>query len=218
MKITSLRPTQGRRKRIRVALDGRFAFSLEAEVALKEGLRVGQEISDAEAEALTKLDSLQRCFNAAYSFLSYRPRSAAELRTRLFKRGCQESDVEHVISHLRQMGLVDDAAFARFWKENRESFRPRSQRLTQIELQQKGVDAAVAMQAVSTIDDAESAYRAAAVKARRLPNTDYAAFRRRLGDYLKRRGFSYGVASKTVERLWKEKGQSPGDILDFDST
>jgi regulatory protein len=218
MKITSLEPTRGRRKRIKVALDGRFAFSLETEVALKEALRVGQELSDTEAEALTRLDRRQRCLNAACSYLSYRPRSEAELRTRLFKRGFAENDVEQVVTHLNEIRLIDDVAFAQFWKDNRESFRPRSQRLTLLELRQKGVDNAIARQVASTIDDADSAYRAASVKARRLTAIDYDTFRRRLGDYLRRRGFSYGVASKTVERLWHEKDQQPGDVLDFDMT
>jgi hypothetical protein len=34
--------------------------------------------------------------------------------------------------------------------------------------------------------------------------SDYQSFRRRLGGYLKRRGFGYGVINHTVERLWQE--------------
>jgi len=58
---------------------------------------------------------------------------------------------------------------------------------------------------IETVDDDESAYQAALRKARNLPLSDYQSFRRRLGEYLKRRGFGYGVINHTVERIWQEQ-------------
>jgi len=40
---------------------------------------------------------------------------------------------------------------------------------------------------------------------------DYQTFRRRLGEYLGRRGFSYNVISETTERVWKEHGKIQAD-------
>ena len=100
---------------------------------------------------------------------------------------------------------MDDVAFAQFWKDNRESFSPRSQRLTKLELRRKGVADDIIAQVTDAIDDDNSAYRVALSKARSLPLSDRQAFRRRLADYLKRRGFSYGVISHTVERVWQER-------------
>ena len=118
--------------------------------------------------------------------------------------------MEAVIAHLRGQGLVDDIAFARFWKDNRESFSPRSQWLTKLELRQKGVADDIIDQMVDAVDDNDSAYRAALSKARNLPLADYQDFRRRLGEYLKRRGFGYGVINHNVEKIWQELGDRPG--------
>ena len=203
-KITALRVGRGPRKRINVSLDGRFAFSLEAEVALKEGLQVGQELSVSQIEALTRCDHFHRCLNTAAHYLSYRPRSEFELRERLHQRGFDDDSVAAVLAKLKEQGLVDDMAFAQFWKDNRESFSPRSQWLTKLELRQKGVASNIIDQIADTIDDEDSAYRAALSKARSLPPDDYQSFRRRLSDYLKRRGFGYGVINHTIERLWPE--------------
>jgi len=203
-RITALRVGRGRRKRVNVSLDGRFAFSLEAEVAIKEGLQVGQELSDSQIEALARFDHFHRCLNSAAHYLSYRPRSEFELRGRLHQRGFDGDSVEAVLTKLKEQGLVDDMAFAQFWKDNRESFSPRSQWLTKLELRRKGVANNIIDQIADTIDDEDSAYRAALSKARSLPLSDYQSFRRRLGDYLKRRGFSYGVINHTIERLWAE--------------
>ena len=204
-KITALRIGRGQRKRVNVSLDGRFAFSLEAEVAIKEGLQVGQELSTSQIEALARSDHFHRCLNAATHYLSYRPRSEFELSERLHQSGFDDS-VEAVLAKLKEQGLVDDMAFAQFWKDNRESFSPRSQWLTKLELRQKGVANNIIDQIADTIDDEDSAYRAALSKARSLPLSDYQSFRRRLGDYLKRRGFGYGVINHTIEKLWPELG------------
>ena len=203
-KITALRVGRGPRKRVNVSLDGRFAFSLEAEVAIKEGLQVGQELSTSQIEALAKFDHFHHCLNTAAHYLSYRPRSEFELRERLHQRGFDDDSVAAVLAKLKEQGLVDDMAFAQFWKDNRESFSPRSQWLTKLELRRKGVASNIIDQIADTIDDEDSAYRAALSKAQSLPLADYQSFRRRLGDYLKRRGFGYEVINHTVERLWPE--------------
>jgi len=203
-KITRLVMGKSRNKRVNVFLDGNFAFSLLAEVALKEGLKVGQEMSDARVEALTGADRYQRCYNAAVRYLAYRPRSESEVRQRLQRHGFDSDCTEKAIGRLKEQGLVDDMAFAQFWKDNRESFSPRSRRLTRLELQRKGLNSDIIETVVNELDESESAYRAALGKARRLPVSDYQTFRRRMSEHLSRRGFTYDVIKETVQKIWKE--------------
>ncbi|MBC8477243.1 MAG: RecX family transcriptional regulator [Dehalococcoidia bacterium] len=209
-RITDLRTGKGREKRINIYLDGRFAFSLGAEVAVKENLQVGQELSVDQIESLTGGDQLQRCLGAAYRYLGYRPRSESELRERMQRRGFAAETVDAAITRLKEQQLLDDEAFAQFWRENRESFGPRSQWLTGLELKRMGVMNGVIEQAVAGMDDEENAYRAALQKTRHWTPADYQSFRRRLGDYLRRRGFKYEVINHTVERIWQERGNGSG--------
>ncbi len=209
-KITKLSIGKSREKRVNVFLDGKFAFRLLAEVVVKEGLQVGQELFANQVEALVKSDHYHRCLNAAIRFLGYRPRSEAEIRLRLQRHGFDSDCTEKVLAKLKEQGLVDDTTFARFWKENRESFSPRSQWLTRLELQRKGLASGIIDQVVDEVDDSDSAYRAALRKARRLLPSEYKDFRRRLGEHLRRRGFGYEVINNIVERVWKECGSSPG--------
>lgn len=148
----------------------------------------------------------QRCFDAALRYLDYRPRSEAELRGRLKRRGFDDGDVEVVLAKLKGQGLVDDLAFAQFWKDNRQTFRPRSRALTALELKQKGVARDIINQVVADVEDENSAYRAAQGRAHRLPDSDYEGFRHHLSEYLRRRGFGYRVINHTVQRLWQERG------------
>ena len=205
-KITKLTAGKGREKRINVYLDDKFAFSLLAEVALKEGLKTGQEISGSRLESLNGVDRYQRCMNAAIRYLGYRPRSETEVRQRLKRHGFESDCTEKALTRLKEQGLVDDVAFARFWKDNRESFSPRSRRQMKMELRRKGLAIDVIEPVINEINESDSAYRAALDKARRLPLTDRQVFRRRLVDYLGRRGFNYDIIKETVERIWKENG------------
>jgi len=209
-KVTKLTPGKSRGKRVNIFLDGKFAFSLLAEVAVKEGLQVGQELSAEQVKALARSDRYHRCLYAALRYLGYRPRSEAEISQRLQQHGFDSDCTEKVLARLKEQGLVDDTAFARFWKDNRESFSPRSRWLTRLEMQRKGLDVGIIEEVVGEVDDGDSAYRAALSKARRLSLSDYQMFRRRLGEHLRRRGFGYEVINDTVQRVWKECGSSPG--------
>ena len=203
-KVTAVAEGKRSRKRLNVFLDGKFAFSLEAGVARKEGVRVGQELSEGEIAALTGAELAQRCFDAALRYLDYRPRSQAELEERLRRRGFDKAAIETTLAHLEEQGLVDDLAFARFWQENRQAFSQRSQWLTRRELRQKGVAEDIIDRVLADVDDEASAYQAAIAKARRLSVADYEDFRRRLGDYLRRRGFGYGAIKSALQKVWAE--------------
>jgi len=212
-KVTAIQRGKGQGKQVKVLLDDRSAFRLEPEVVTEEGLKVGQELLANQVESLARSDHFHRCHNAAIHYLNYRPRSEVEVRERLQRRGFDGDTIEVVIAGLKEQGLVNDIDFAQFWRENRDSFSPRSRWLTKLELKQKGVADDIADEVINTIDDDDSAYRAALSKTRSLSQTDYQGFRHRLGGYLKRRGFGYRVINHTIERLWRERGVEPDSIL-----
>jgi regulatory protein len=192
-------------QRASVYLNGEFAFSLDNEVVARQKLKIGRQLSPDEIKKLVEADHYQLCLNSAFQFLSYRPRSEAETSERLVQKGYQEREIEKVMLHLRRLNLINDTAFAEFWKENRNSFKPRSQRAVSLELRQKGVEAEVIQQVVGDIDDSENAYRVATARVRNIKTNDFQVFRQKLGGYLQRRGFNYGVINSTVNRVWEER-------------
>ena len=149
----------------------------------------------------------QRAYSAALRFLSYRPRSEAELRSRL-RRRFSPAVVDQVVKILKEHDIVDDIRFARAWTESRDSFKPRSALAVKRELRAKGVSSGIAEDAVKGIDDDDNAYRAGLSQARKLEGAGLDTFRRRLWGYLKRRGFGDSVSRRTIMRLWDEAGGS----------
>jgi regulatory protein len=154
---------------------------------------------------LTDRSPLQDCLDAAYYYLSYRPRSEGEIRQWLRKRGFTDEVTEAAIAKLREQNLTDDLAFAQFWKDNRLSFRPKSRRSIEKELRVKKVASEIIEQVTNDIDDDQIAYRLGSSRLPSLAHLDYPNFRRRLSSYLAYRGFGYEVIRDTVARLWREK-------------
>jgi len=119
--------------------------------------------------------------------------------------------VERVLDRLEHLGLLDDAAFAAFWAEQREQFSPRAARAITQELRQHGVDREIAAEATNPDRDEEQAQLAARQRLRSLHTDDYATFRTRLGGFLQRRGFGYEVASRVIHHLWTETHEAASD-------
>jgi regulatory protein len=114
--------------------------------------------------------------------------------------------VEQVLGQLRGHSLLDDSAFAQYWVEQRQTFRPRGARLLRAELARLGVERGAAEHASASVAPTaeEDAYRAAARRARSLPGGDERLFKARLGQWLARRGFDWDTVTCVVERLWAE--------------
>lgn len=216
--ITSLVVQKRNKDRVNVYIDGEYAFGLAMIEAIK--LRKGQVLNADEIARLKSLDEVETAHERALNYLSFRPRSAAEVRRNLREKEVPDSVIEQVIERLERTGLVDDTAFARFWVENREMSKPRSERGLRFELRQKGVADDAINAALTEINEDDSAYRAALERARRIPRTDKQVFAKRLGDFLARRGFSYSVVRETVDRLWDElsEGDDPThDDITYDN-
>jgi regulatory protein len=201
--ITAIKVQQKRSKRTNVFLNGTFAFSLARSVIRERKLAPGQVLTDAEIEELAVVDLTRGCCDSALRLLSYRPRSEAEIRTRLIRRFDRQI-VEQVIHQLRAEKFLDDTAFATFWKGSRQSSRPRSKRMLSAEMRSKGIDHEIIAETLKNIDDADNAYQVARKKARTMPKDDYKTFRRKLGAMLGRRGFSYEIIDGTIGRVWRE--------------
>jgi len=204
-KITRLRFQKRTNERVNVYLDGQFAFGLPALEAAR--LRVGQYLSDTDIERLRALDAVQKAYDRAVRFLSYRPRSQAEVRRALRRSEIDEVVIKAVIERLTRQGYLDDAEFARFWVENRQQFRPKGARALRQELRQKGLDNTTIEAAIANLDPETSAYAAARPRALRLANLipdDLRTFRRKLTDFLLRRGFDYETVRDVVTSLVQE--------------
>jgi regulatory protein len=201
-KITAIQVQKKTSNRVNIHLDGEFAFGLARIVAA--WLKVGQLLDEKKIEQLQAEDARERAFQQAMLFLSYRARSESEIRKNLQKHEIPEAVIEQTLERLRQNGLANDGQFAKAWVENRSAFRPRSSRMMALELRQKGLDEQAVSSAMAGVDDEALAYEAALKRAGRLTGLEWSEFRKKLSEFLARRGFSYSIVAPVVTRVWNE--------------
>lgn len=206
--ITALVLQKRNKERVNVYIDGSFAFGLALNEAAQ--LHKGQYLSDADIETLHQSDQVERAYERALNYLSYRPRSTEEIRRNLRKHNVPSITIDATLARLTRTGLVDDEAFARFWVENRQRFRPRSPHALRYELRGKGVADDVIDRVVAEVDATALAYSAARRYQRRLSRADHETFRRKLSNYLARQGFTYALVRDVVDYLAEERA----DLID----
>lgn len=200
--ITALEVQQRNKERVNLHLDGVYAFSITALEAAR--LKVGQRLTDAEVARLKAQAEVDRAYERTLRFLTYRPRSEAEVVKYLASKGVEPSVQAEILAKLRRLNLVDDEAFARFWIESREQSHPLGRMALRAELRLKGVRDETIEKALRALDEEESAYRAARRQARRYGDLNDRQAQEKLGAFLVRRGFPYSVARATVKRLVEE--------------
>ena len=141
--------------------------------------------------------------------LTAAPRTRAQLADALCRRRVPDEIAEPLLARFADMGLIDDAAFARAWVESRHHGRGLARRMLAAELQQRGVAAEEVRTAIGSLGPEEElatarglvAKRAAATRGRPLPTRI-----RHLMGVLARRGYPAGLAYRVVRDALEQEG------------
>jgi len=146
---------------------------------------------------------LTRAKNVAYRFLSYRPRSGAEIEAKLRDKEFDDGIVSQVLAVLGRLGYVNDRQFARQWTESRTRLRGFGRRRIEQELKAKGVDREIIAEVFAEVFgdgmELETAKQAVEKKYPLMKALDPETRRRRLAGILERKGFSFDII-RTVLR------------------
>ena len=136
--------------------------------------------------------------------LTGQARSRAELATKLARRHVPDEVAGPLLDRFEEVGLVDDASFAREWTQSRHTSRGLARRALGVELRRKGVAQEVideALEEVSDDSEREAARRLVQRKLRSLSSLDEQTQVRRLVGLLGRKGYSPGLAFSVVREV-----------------
>jgi regulatory protein len=156
-----------------------------------EGLDTGPEADPESVGRKILLDQL-----------TGRARTRSELADKLAGRNVPADVATRLLDRFEEVGLVDDAAFAREWVAQRQSGRGLARRALQQELRRKGIDDEVAQEALDGIDDdseVEAARMLVRAKLRSVRSLEPDVALRRLVGMLARKGHSSSVAFRVVK-------------------
>lgn len=149
---------------------------------------------------MAKKDKTDKAVAYAYRLFSVRPRSEKELKDRLFRKGFGGAIACKVISILKEKNIIDDLKFARLWIESRMRQRPKGDMLIRRELRQKGVSDPIIEKALSEKEgnEGDTCRHLARKKMETLGKLPREKARKKLFDFLMRRGFDFGVIEEVI--------------------
>ena len=206
--ITAIETQKRRGNRQSIFVNGRFVAGVDEEVVLALGLRVGQQVSEERLARMLRAETVQRARQAALNLLSYRSRSANEVRRRLLLKGYAEDVVDEALLALSQVDLINDERFSRDWVAGRLEQKPMGKVRIAWELRQKGVAQDLVEQAVETVDSETEYELALGLVQRKIRHSGSGVSydeRRRLAQFLRRRGFSWDVTNRVLSELVSEE-------------
>jgi regulatory protein len=204
--ITKIKKLRGRHQRYSVHLDGVPALELSDWTIGTYGMHTGDDLDEPTVDKIKATEAETQAKSIAINYLSYRQRSSKEIKDHLMKKGFSRACAEQVIHRLQSVQMVNDLEFARVFVRDRLKRKPTGQALLRMQLLAKGIPSSmsdmVLAELISLQSQQDSALLAAKQKIRLAQNSkkemDGEKRKKRLLDFLLRRGFSYEIALKTI--------------------
>ena len=199
--ITALTRQIARPGRVKVEIDGRYAFELSRKVIRDKGVFEGEELTVARRKELESIAARE----AAIGLLARRERSRVELKTALKRKGFELACIEAVLDALEKERLQSDSRFANAWIGTRRRLSPRGRAALAYELKQKGIDDTEIDTSLKSYSGADEFDALRELIASRLPRLiasgdDKQKIKRRLLGFLSRRGFAYDDIRQVLAR------------------
>jgi len=206
-RITGLEPCGKPQGACRLYVDDAFHFEVPGVLLARARLSVGQTLSAADLDALRRQAAEHRAMESALHYLSFRIRSRAEIERHLRRNGHEPDASAWAVDRCRQLGYVDDLAFATSFARDRIRLRPQGMRRLRADLRARGVSEADAREGIDAafreeqVNEAELLDAVATRRWRALQSAEPVVARRRLAAFLSRRGFPSDRVRETVARL-----------------
>jgi regulatory protein len=209
--ITRIEVQKRHPNRRSIFIDGAFRFGLDEEIVFKHGLSVGKVLDEGQIEELLSGEEFNKAKTYALNLLSYRDRSCREVRDRLQAKGYGSDIIDRIVASLRKARLLDDEKYAAQWGRERLRSRPMGVRLLKGELQKKGIPPELVETILEDLysqqDEGQVAASALQQRRGKYRGLDPTQARRKMADFLLRRGFAWDVVQEAVEAFITEMEQ-----------
>lgn len=208
--ITSLKILDKRKQAFMIELEGLPWREVDIEVVLKFHLHEGDEISPEQQSAIDKENDFVHARRRAVNFCVKQPRTRREVLRLLERKNTKQETVDRVMRELMRQNLLRDKDVARRGVRRAERLKIGPLR-TEADLAQRGVNRQEIQEEIEPVRDPQwqrqQAKNLAEKRLQRLEELDTQTQRRRLTDYLMRRGFEAEIVQEVVEQAIRHQGQ-----------
>ena len=211
MRITKIESQRKNPTRKSLYADGDFLIGISAETLLRFGIRTGDEIGEDTLNALQATEELQGAKTVALRFLSYRPRTEKEIRSKLREKEFGDEEIEKTLASLHTLGYINDEEFARSYIRNQLALRPKGTLVLKQKLLLLGVAKETIDTALNEVFQGTSQHDAAMDAAQKFlkklvpSKDDPRKTKQKLAAFLSRRGFPWDIVSGITKTVFGGK-------------
>jgi len=207
-KITALKQQVRNSARTSVFIDGEFAFGVHADLAVREGLYIGQQLRESDLQTLLCSEKILRGRSAALRYLSYAPRTEHQVRQRLTRNGLTKDELNDIIADLYELGYINDRRYAMEYAEARFKNKGYGPGRIRRELTEDGVSSDYVTEAVAAAASSDMysmSARKIAEKFRDRVEGTLPERKKKLADYLIRRGYGYTLSKEIALEVLSQR-------------
>ncbi|HHU18920.1 MAG TPA: recombination regulator RecX [Bacilli bacterium] len=187
-----------------------YAFSVEEETLISEGLKKGLVLDRITMEHLMRADHLNKTYNKVLNYLSYRMRSTEEVRTYLLEHELEEEQIQVLIDRLNRQKLLDDQAFANAFVKTKVNSGFRGPGQIRTELFQKGIKQSLIEQALTCYSESDQVERIEAWLTKQIKKTTRQSHRQqmnKLKQQLLQKGFDHSIIEHAFQQITFKKDE-----------
>lgn len=195
---------QKKAERYNIYIDDIYAFAVDADTLIKYQLLKEREIFPTELEQIIRSDGINKLYNQALRYISYKNRTVQEVTKYLEDKEYEPENIQQVITMLKESKYLNDKLYAENFIRDRNALNPKGKKLLEFELKQKGIALSIIDEKLSQIDsdtEVDLAYKLITKRRRSIRSDDWNILYNRLAGYLQRRGFSYSTINEALNLL-----------------
>ena len=207
MTVTEVR--RQRRHLYTLVIDGEPAVDVDVSVWDESPYKAGCTLTDEQLHALLTASQERRAKDKALYLLSLRDYARGELEKKL----CADAPPEiaaQTAARMEELGLVNDAAYARRLAQDLRLRRQFPYRRAVQELCSRGIAREIAEEAAGEVETDEVQQALALLRKKRYNTSCDADDRRRIAAALGRAGFSYDVIRRAMEAFAEQETAEDG--------
>lgn len=181
----------------------KYAFSVDDDLLVRMKLSKGMEIDELSIMEIQYRDHIQKAFQSAVNYLSYRIRSEYEVVSYLAEKEWEQAVIDEVMHKLRDYKYVNDEEYANAYVRTQINVSKKGPDVIRTELINKGISEKDRQTALSQYTDdlqRENAEEWASKTLNKSKGSNKEA-RQKSIQFIVRKGFSMSLAKSVTEKI-----------------
>ncbi|MEA3319607.1 MAG: recombination regulator RecX [Bacillota bacterium] len=211
-KITKISVQQKNKERFNIFLDEEYAFAVYEATLLKFQLVKGRELDELDIEEILYSDQINKAYNAAVHYLSFRMRTEKEIEEYLKEKEYELFIIKEIVVRLREQGYLNDREFANAFVRTQVNTTLKGRGVMEQELLEKGVSKDIIVEVLeleySQERELEHAVKLVLKYAPKYKKDSFKIMIQKVEQALVRKGYAFSVIQTAVEEAELEEDTS----------